>query len=29
MRDETVSTLRELLARNGFVAADEEAVELV
>src|SRR5690348_3118186 len=29
MCDETVSTLRELLERNGFVAADEEAVELV
>ena len=29
MTDETVTTLRELLERNGFVAADEEAVELV
>jgi release factor glutamine methyltransferase len=29
MRDETVSTLRLLLERNGFVAAAEEAEELV
>src|SRR4051794_30852448 len=29
MRDVSVTGLRELLARNGFVAADEEAAELV